>query len=176
MTWWQWWWLQVENILRPLELTDDDYRKVMQLMLDNMERGLASSTNASAVIKMFPTYVRAVPDGTGKHIDAAAALSPCLSPFVCLCVWFCSVHLFLPLSFTDCIFLLFFWVPCRILSSYSCVCLFLSDCAGRHNVAAALSHPIFHSFVVWFCLCLCIPLYKSVSVAAGPTGLSVCYC
>ena len=58
--------VQVENILRPLDLSDDDYRKVMQLMLENMERGLSKQTNDTATIKMFPTYVRAVPDGTGK--------------------------------------------------------------------------------------------------------------
>ena len=58
--------VQVENILRPLDLSDDDYRKVMQLMLENMERGLSKQTNDTATIKMFPTYVRAVPDGTGN--------------------------------------------------------------------------------------------------------------
>ncbi|KAL8615422.1 hypothetical protein ACOMHN_036242 [Nucella lapillus] len=54
----------IENILKPLELSDDDYRKVMELMLKNMEEGLARSSNEQAIIKMFPTYVRAVPDGT----------------------------------------------------------------------------------------------------------------
>lgn len=55
---------RVENIVRPLNLSDDDYRKVMALMLDNMERGLASATHDTARVKMYPTYVRAVPDGT----------------------------------------------------------------------------------------------------------------
>lgn len=54
----------VENILKPLELTDDDYRKVTQLMLEKMQEGLRKATNDKATIKMFPTYVRAVPDGT----------------------------------------------------------------------------------------------------------------
>ncbi|XP_025096390.1 hexokinase-1-like isoform X2 [Pomacea canaliculata] len=54
----------VENILKPLELTDDDYRKVVDLMQEKMEEGLARSTNDKATIKMFPTYVRAVPNGT----------------------------------------------------------------------------------------------------------------
>ncbi|PVD30839.1 hypothetical protein C0Q70_10114 [Pomacea canaliculata] len=55
---------KVENILKPLELTDDDYRKVVDLMQEKMEEGLARSTNDKATIKMFPTYVRAVPNGT----------------------------------------------------------------------------------------------------------------
>nr|KAG5700615.1 hypothetical protein BaRGS_015445 [Batillaria attramentaria] len=56
--------MKVENILKPLELTDDDYRKVVQLMLEKMKEGLARASNDKATIKMFPTYVRAVPDGT----------------------------------------------------------------------------------------------------------------
>ncbi|KAK7109954.1 hexokinase-like isoform X2 [Littorina saxatilis] len=55
---------KVENILRPLDLSDDDYHTVMQSMLDQMERGLGAATNDTAPIKMYPTYVRAVPDGT----------------------------------------------------------------------------------------------------------------
>ena len=66
---------QVESILRPLALTDDDYRKVMMLMLRNMERGLAQSTNADACIKMYPTYVRAVPDGTGESLTSSCDCS-----------------------------------------------------------------------------------------------------
>ncbi|XP_076460267.1 hexokinase-like isoform X2 [Babylonia areolata] len=55
---------RAKNILKPLDLSDDDYHKVMQLMRQKMDEGLARSTNEKAVIKMFPTYVRAVPDGT----------------------------------------------------------------------------------------------------------------
>ncbi|GFS24546.1 phosphotransferase [Elysia marginata] len=54
----------VENILKPLDLTDDRYKKVMELMKQNIEEGLHPDTHAKANIKCFPTYVRTVPDGT----------------------------------------------------------------------------------------------------------------
>ncbi|XP_041370914.1 hexokinase-1-like isoform X2 [Gigantopelta aegis] len=54
----------VENIVRPLLLKDEDYRKVMDRMLEDFNRGLGKDTNADAAVKMFTTYVRSVPDGT----------------------------------------------------------------------------------------------------------------
>lgn len=61
---------QVENVVKPFILSDADYEKLMGVMLDNFERGLGKETNAKADVKMFPTYVRAVPDGTGMgYID-----------------------------------------------------------------------------------------------------------
>ena len=57
--------LQVENILRPFNLTDEDYKKIMDLMLASLNKGLGKETNPTAKVKMYPTYVRSVPDGTG---------------------------------------------------------------------------------------------------------------
>lgn len=54
----------VENVVKPFILSDATYEKLMGVMLDNFERGLGKETNAEADVKMFPTYVRAVPDGT----------------------------------------------------------------------------------------------------------------
>ena len=59
---------QVENILRPFNLTDDDYRKIMDLFLDNFNKGLGKETNPTARVKMYPTYVRSVPDGSGEDV------------------------------------------------------------------------------------------------------------
>lgn len=56
---------QVENVVKPFLLSDADYSKLMGVMLDNFNRGLGKETNATAAVKMFPTYVKAVPDGTG---------------------------------------------------------------------------------------------------------------
>ena len=56
---------QIENILRPFILSDDDYRKLMDVMLGNFNEGLGKDTNAQAKVKMFQTYVKSVPDGTG---------------------------------------------------------------------------------------------------------------
>ena len=50
--------------MKPFLLTDADYSKLMDVMLDNFNRGLGKDTNATAAVKMFPTYVKAVPDGT----------------------------------------------------------------------------------------------------------------
>lgn len=57
---------QIENIVRPFILSDDDYLKIMDVMLDNFNRGLGKETNATARVKMFQTYVKSVPDGTEK--------------------------------------------------------------------------------------------------------------
>ncbi|CAL1537485.1 unnamed protein product [Lymnaea stagnalis] len=54
----------VENILKPLDLTDDHYIKVMDLMHGDIIKGLTPETHQKANIKCFPTYVRTVPDGT----------------------------------------------------------------------------------------------------------------
>ena len=62
---WNFCFLQVENVVKPFILSDDDYKKIMDVMMDNFERGLGKDTNENAAVKMFPTYVRAVPDGTG---------------------------------------------------------------------------------------------------------------
>ena len=35
-------------------------------MLGEFNKGLGKETNPTAKVKMFPTYVRDVPDGTGK--------------------------------------------------------------------------------------------------------------
>ena len=53
--------------MRPLLLKDEDYRRVMERMLDDFNKGLGKDTNADAAVKMFTTYVRSVPDGTGKQ-------------------------------------------------------------------------------------------------------------
>lgn len=56
---------QVENVVKPFILSEDDYKKIMDVMLDSFNQGLGKETNAKAAVKMFPTYVRSVPDGTG---------------------------------------------------------------------------------------------------------------
>ncbi|RUS89595.1 hypothetical protein EGW08_002613 [Elysia chlorotica] len=65
---------EAENILKPLELTDDCYRKVMEIMNQNIEEGLHPDTHANANIKCFPTYVRSVPDGSEAGVFLALDL------------------------------------------------------------------------------------------------------
>ena len=37
----------------------------MGVMLDSFNKGLGKETHDTARVKMYPTYVRSVPDGTG---------------------------------------------------------------------------------------------------------------
>ncbi|NXR88159.1 HXK3 protein, partial [Hypocryptadius cinnamomeus] len=54
----------VDEVLAPLRLSRDDLVKVQALMREEMERGLGKETNASASVRMLPTYVNHTPDGT----------------------------------------------------------------------------------------------------------------
>ncbi|NXM17985.1 HXK3 protein, partial [Ploceus nigricollis] len=54
----------VNEVLAPLRLSRDDLEKVQALMREEMERGLCKETNASASVRMLPTYVSHTPDGT----------------------------------------------------------------------------------------------------------------
>lgn len=57
---------QIEQVLGKFKLSKDTLNKVMELMLDEMKKGLDPRTHATADIKMFPTYVRSLPDGTER--------------------------------------------------------------------------------------------------------------
>ena len=57
---------QIEQYMKQFDLDDATYEKVSATLLAEMELGLGRTSNASAVIKMFPTYVRALPDGSGE--------------------------------------------------------------------------------------------------------------
>ncbi len=47
-------------------MSKDALNRVMALMLSEMNKGLDPATHAKADIKMFPTYVRSLPDGTER--------------------------------------------------------------------------------------------------------------
>lgn len=49
---------------REFVLTNEQLDKVKSLLLQEFQNGLGRDTNAKADVKMFPTYVRDVPDGT----------------------------------------------------------------------------------------------------------------
>jgi len=57
---------QIEEILGKLKLSTEDLYRVMSLLHNEMEKGLNPDTHASANVKMFPTYVRALPDGSER--------------------------------------------------------------------------------------------------------------
>jgi len=61
---------QIETETRDLVLTNDQLEKMMSVLLNEFNLGLGRDTNATATVKMFPTYVRDVPNGSeeGKFL------------------------------------------------------------------------------------------------------------
>lgn len=57
---------QVSEFLKPYTLDDSCYVRLMNVLLNEMENGLSAKKNASAIVKMFPTYVRGLPNGTER--------------------------------------------------------------------------------------------------------------
>lgn len=58
--------LNVEQITRELLLSNDQLRQIQSLLEAEMNLGLGKVTNKDATIKMYPTFVRDVPNGTEK--------------------------------------------------------------------------------------------------------------
>ncbi|XP_064631396.1 hexokinase-1-like isoform X3 [Lineus longissimus] len=54
----------LESINKVLQLTSDQYKDVMRVMDEEMSKGLGKDSHKDASVKMFPTYVRNIPDGT----------------------------------------------------------------------------------------------------------------
>lgn len=53
-----------EHLIEPFCLSDEDYQKVYDLMNENFDQGLDRATHDQAKVKMWPSFVRDVPDGT----------------------------------------------------------------------------------------------------------------
>lgn len=58
---------RVEKRLRPLQLDVADYQRIVDLMDARMNDGLGEKSSVEADIKMYITYVRSLPDGSGKR-------------------------------------------------------------------------------------------------------------
>lgn len=60
-----------EHVFKALCFSDAEYEKVLELLDENMNRGLSPDTHPTANIRMFPTYVRELPDGTetGRYLS-----------------------------------------------------------------------------------------------------------
>jgi hexokinase len=58
--------LQLESITKSLQLAPDQYNDVMQVLDKEMSKGLGKDSHKDATVKMFPTYVRTIPDGSGE--------------------------------------------------------------------------------------------------------------
>ncbi|XP_071948900.1 hexokinase-2-like [Antedon mediterranea] len=55
---------QVDSLLESLHLSDDNLKDIMQRLQRDMEKGLGAATNPTAKVKMFPSYVRSIPNGS----------------------------------------------------------------------------------------------------------------
>ncbi|KAM3830577.1 hexokinase-2-like isoform 2-T2 [Vipera latastei] len=55
---------QVDKYLYNLRLSDDSLRDISERFRKEMEKGLRADTNPTASVKMLPTFVRSIPDGT----------------------------------------------------------------------------------------------------------------
>nr|CAH7713724.1 unnamed protein product [Callosobruchus chinensis] len=60
----------IRDKCRELILDNDKLKKIMEVFLDNVERGLKKKTHSTATVKCFPTYVQDLPNGTehGKFL------------------------------------------------------------------------------------------------------------
>ena len=56
---------QIEAILKDYILDIATYKKISALLDNECRKGLSPATNDAASVKMYPTYVRGLPDGTG---------------------------------------------------------------------------------------------------------------
>ncbi|XP_005990008.1 hexokinase HKDC1 isoform X1 [Latimeria chalumnae] len=57
---------KVDRFLYHMRLSDDTLLDVMTRFRVEMEKGLAKATNPTATVKMLPTFVRSMPDGSEK--------------------------------------------------------------------------------------------------------------
>ena len=51
-------------MIESLKITDEQLVHMMHILEEEMSAGLSPSTHKQATVKMFPTYVRNIPDGT----------------------------------------------------------------------------------------------------------------
>lgn len=54
--------------MKGFKLSSAAYKQVMTLLNQEMNNGLKGQSHKMADIKMFPTFVRSLPDGSGKCI------------------------------------------------------------------------------------------------------------
>lgn len=57
---------QVDRFLYHMRLSDETLVDIMTRFQAEMEKGLGKDTNPTASVKMLPTFVRAIPDGSGE--------------------------------------------------------------------------------------------------------------
>lgn len=57
-----------------MRFSDETVKDIMNRFRREMENGLSSDTNPTATVKMLPTFVRSIPDGSGTvHMNTLRA-------------------------------------------------------------------------------------------------------
>ena len=56
----------MDRFLYHMRLSDETLLDVMTRFQTEMQRGLGKDSNPTASVKMLPTFVRAIPDGSGE--------------------------------------------------------------------------------------------------------------
>lgn len=56
---------QIDKYLYSMRFSDDTLKDIMNRFRREIENGLARDTNPTATVKMLPTFVRSIPDGSG---------------------------------------------------------------------------------------------------------------
>ena len=56
----------MKELENQINLNDENLTSIMHKMLNEMKKGLGKSTNDQAKVKMIPSYVASLPDGTGS--------------------------------------------------------------------------------------------------------------
>ncbi|CAI9547729.1 unnamed protein product [Staurois parvus] len=57
---------KIDKYLYAMRLSDETLTDIMSRFKKEMEDGLSRDTNPTAIVKMLPTFVRSIPDGTEK--------------------------------------------------------------------------------------------------------------
>lgn len=57
---------QMSGVLAPLQLSMEILEKIRNQMRQEMAKGLSKETHDRAIVRMLPTFVRHLPDGSGE--------------------------------------------------------------------------------------------------------------
>lgn len=67
---------QIEETLSRFRLSKETLMEVKRKLRAEMEFGLKKETNSRATVKMLPSFVRSIPDGTGEDLLGLSHLCP----------------------------------------------------------------------------------------------------
>ncbi|XP_010768589.1 hexokinase-1-like, partial [Notothenia coriiceps] len=58
---------KIDKYLYSMRFSDDTVKDIMNRFRREMENGLGRDTSPTATVKMLPTFVRSIPDGSGTQ-------------------------------------------------------------------------------------------------------------